>query len=90
MPKAKMRATFCTFIGLAAFKLLCSVCSPKKPEECTYDTLKTKMDSQYGVKKLVLEERYCFYSFKQCEGQSSTVYLAELWKLATTCDWTKA
>ena len=28
-----------------------------------------------------------FYSFKQREGQSLTVYLAELQKLATTCDW---
>ena len=47
----KIRAVFCTFIGSDAFaKLLCSLYSPKKPEECTYDALKTKMDSQYGIK----------------------------------------
>ena len=85
----KMRIAFCTFIGSDAFKLLCSLCAPKKPEECTYNILKTKMDSHYSVKKLVLAERYRFYSFKQREGQSLTVYLAELRKLAITCDWTE-
>lgn len=34
-------------------------------------------------------ERYCFYSCKQQEGQSLPVYLAELWRLAATCDWTE-
>ena len=46
----KMRAAFCTFIGPDAFKLLCSLCPLKKPEECTYDALKTKLDTQYGVR----------------------------------------
>ena len=64
----KMRAAFCTFIGSDAFKLLCSLCAPKKPEECTYDALKTKLDAQYGIKRLVLVERYHFYNYKQTEG----------------------
>ena len=66
----KMRIAFCTFIGSDAFKLLCSLCAPKKPEECTYNILKTKIDSHYSVKKLVLAERYRFYSFKQREEGS--------------------
>ena len=40
----KMRAAFCIFIGSDAFKLLCSLCAPKKPEECMYSPLKTKLD----------------------------------------------
>ena len=85
----KMRAVFCTCIGSNAFKLLCSLCAPKKPEECTYETLKAKMDVQYGVKQLVLAEHYRFYKCKQQEGQSLAMYLAKLRKLAITCDWTE-
>ena len=40
----KTSAALCTFIGSDAFKLLCSLCSPKKPEECTY---KTDIRNQY-------------------------------------------
>ena len=47
------------------------------------------MVTQYGVKKLVLAEQYRFYNCKQQEGQSLAMYLAELQKLATTCDWTE-
>ena len=47
------------------------------------------MDAQYDVKRLVLAERYRFYKCKQQEGQSLAIYLAELRKLAVTCDWTE-
>ena len=83
----KKRAAFCTYIGSNAFKLLCTLCALKKPEECTYDALKMKLDAQYGVKRLVLVERYHFYNYKQADGQSLTDYLAELRHLAATCDW---
>ena len=71
------------------FKLLCSLCAPKKPEECMYDALKMKLDAQYGVKRLVLVERYHFYNYKQTDGQSLTDYLAEPHRLSATCDWTE-
>ena len=71
------------------FKLLCSLCAPKKPEECMYDTMKMKLDAQYGVKRLVLVERYHFYNYKQTNGQSLTDYLAELCQLSAICDWTE-
>ena len=82
----KKRAAFCTYIDSATFKLLCSLCAPKKPEELTFDQLKAKLDSQYGTKKLVLVERYRFYNCKQWEGQSLTDYIAELRRLAITCE----
>ena len=41
----EMLTVFCTFIGSDVLKLLCSLCSTKKPEECAYDDLKTKIDS---------------------------------------------
>lgn len=84
-----MRAAFLTSIGSSTLKLLCRLCAPKKPEECTYANLKEKLNSQFGVKKLVLAERHHFYNYKQREGQALTAYLAELLKLATTCDWSE-
>ena len=86
---SKMRAAFYTSIGSDAFKLLCSLCAPNKPEDCSYEALKTKLDAQYGVKRLVLVERYHFYNYKQTDSQSLTDYLAELRRLAATCDWTE-
>ena len=82
-----MRAVFCTFIGSDTFKMLCNLCALKTPEESTYDALKTKLDTQYGVKKLILVECYHFYNYKQTDGQSLTDNLAELRRLS--CDWTE-
>ena len=88
--EAKKRAAFCTYVGSETFTLLCSLCAPGKPEDKTYEDLKEKLDKQYGVKKLVLAERYRFYSYKQSKTQSLTDYVAELRKLALTCDWNEA
>ena len=66
--EAKQRAALCTYIDSSTFKLLCSLCAPKKPEELTFAQLKAKLDGQYGTKKLVLAERYRFYNYKQQEG----------------------
>ena len=85
----KKCAAFLTFIDSSSFKLLCSLCAPTKPEDCEYRTLKEKLDSQYGVKKLVLAERHRFYNYKQREGQTLSNYLVELRKLAASCDWTQ-
>ena len=71
------------------FKLLCSLCAPKKPEECMYDALKMNLDAQYEVKRLVLVECYHFYNYKQTDSQSLTDYLDELHRLSATCDWTE-
>ena len=86
---SKKRAAFLIFIDSNSFKLLCSLCAPTKPEECSYTTLKEKLNKQYGVKKLVLAERHRFYNYKQQEGQKLSDYLAELRKLVATCDWSE-
>ena len=88
--EAKKRAAFCTYIGSETFTLLCPLCTPGKPEDKTYEALKEKLDKQYGVKKLVLAEHYHFYLYKQSKTQSLTDYVAELHKLALTCDWNEA
>ena len=86
--EAKKRAAFCTYIDSATFKLLCSLCAPRKPEELNLEELQSKLDAQFGTKRLVLAECYRFYRYKQLEGQSLADYIAELRHLAVTCDWT--
>ena len=86
--KAKKRAAFCTYIDSATFKLLCSFCAPRKPEELNLEELQSKLDAQFGTKRLVLAERYRFYRYKQLEGQSLADYVAKLRHLVATCDWT--
>ena len=60
LPKVKtlyIKCVLCsvaTYIRLDGFKLFCSLCTPKKPEQCSDESLKAKMDSQHGIKKLVL------------------------------------
>ena len=71
-------------------KLLCSLCTPEKPEDCTFVDLKQKLDEQFGVKKLVLLERYNFYRYRQSEDQSLTEYLLELQRLSLSCEWPEA
>ena len=85
----RKHAAFCTFIDSETFKLLCTLCTPKKPEECTYVELKNKLKKQFGTKKLVLAESYHFYAYKQHERQSLSDYLAELRRLALTCQWSE-
>ena len=69
---------------------LSHICAPGKPEENDYETLKKKPDRQFGIKKLVLAECFCFYSYKQSKTQSLTDYVAELCKLVLICDWNEA
>ena len=85
--EVKQQAAFCTYIDSSTFKLLCSLCAPNKPEELSLEQLLTKLDAQFGTKKLVLAERYRFYSYKQQEGQSLSEYIAKLRHLAASCDW---
>ena len=46
----KRCSAFCTCIGSEAFKLLCSLRVLKKPKECTYETLKAKMERNMASK----------------------------------------
>ena len=51
--------------------------------------MKDKLNKQFGTKKLVLAECYHFYAYKQQDNQSLSEYLAELRRLASTCEWSE-
>ena len=75
------------YIDSVTFKLLCSLCAPKKPEELTFEAMKAKLDSQYGTKKLVLAEISILQL--QRDRQSLPDYNVELRRLAITCEWSE-
>jgi len=85
----KKQAAFYTYIDSTTFKLLCSLCALKKPEELTLEQLQSKLYAQFGTKKLVLAKCYQFYNYRQHEGQSLTDNIAELRHLAASCDWSE-
>jgi len=77
------------YTDFTTFKLHCSLCALKKPKELTLEQLQSKLDAQFGTKKLVLAERYQFYNYRQYKGQSLTDYIAKLRHLVATCDWSE-
>ena len=66
-----------------------SLCAKETRRKLPFEQLKAKLDSQYGIEKIVLAERYRFYNYKQREGQSFTDYISKLRQLATTCEWSE-
>ena len=66
----KKRAVFCTLIGSdLTFKLLCTLCTPKRPEEETYDDLRTKAQQTVWSKETRLGRTLPFL-FVQTAGQT--------------------
>ena len=67
-----------------AYKLLSNLCAPKKPKfKDICDTLKKHFPPQ----PVKIAERYRFYNRKQAEGESVADYLAQIWQLASTCQF---
>jgi len=62
--EAKQCAALSTYIDYATFKLLCGLCTPKKPEKLTFTQLNAKLNGHYGSKKLLLAKCYVFYNYK--------------------------
>ena len=50
--RERQRAALCMCIGSDTFKLLCSLCSPLKPEECDYEDLESKLDDHVWCEEI--------------------------------------
>jgi len=89
--KVKMPQTRCKLLSVHSLDQTpssCYVACVLPTNQRTVDTMISKwsLDTQNGVKRQVLVERYHFYNYKQTDGQSLTDYLAELRHLSATCD----
>ena len=83
----KKVAVLLSTVGDATYDLLRDLCSPDKPNTKSFDELVTLLTNHLQPKPTVIAERYKFYQRNQLSGETVTVYIAELRKLAKTCDF---
>ena len=62
-------------IGPPAYKLLCSLVAPKKPDKKSYYELVAAMEKHHNPE---IVQRYRFNGHSRMEGESITTYLTEL------------
>ena len=61
--------------------------APKKPGELTYDETKEKLRAHFKPKPIKIAERFRFYKRQQQQAEMMAEYVAELRRLATTCEF---
>ena len=83
----KQTAIFMTAIGSKTYGLLKSLIAPEKATSKTFKQLHEVLLKHLDPAKIEIAERYKFYERKQGKGESLKKYIAELRKLAETCNF---
>ena len=83
----KRRAILISVIGAKAYDVLSDLCSPASPSAKTYTELSTILKSHFAPKRLVIAERYRFHSCNQAPGETVSTFVANLKRLAATCNF---
>lgn len=83
----KKVATFLTVMGPKTFNLFRALVQPKKPGEFTYAQIVTTLTAHFSPKPLLIAERFRFYKRNQEEGETVTMFVAALRKLAEHCEF---
>ena len=76
-----------THLDAATYKLLKTQVAPAKVGDKTYDQLKKVLSDHFSDKPIVIAERFVFYQRFQKQGESVSDFVAELRKLAFTCEF---
>ncbi|XP_071574685.1 uncharacterized protein [Temnothorax nylanderi] len=74
-----------TLIGGEAYGVLKDLLAPTLPITLTFERLRSELESHYSPKRLVIAERYKFYSAMQETNEDVKVYVARLKNLAKHC-----
>lgn len=83
----KLVPTFLSMIGPKTFNLLRNLLQPAKPGSKTYKDIVVTLTNHFSSKPLVIAERFWFHRRNQEEGESVTMFVAALRKLAKYCDF---
>ena len=83
----RRKTCFLTLIGAPAYKLLGSLIAPDKPADKTYNDLVAVMKQHYCPKTIAVVQRFKFNSRVRQTGESVAVYVAELRRLANSCNY---
>lgn len=83
----KKVSVFLTLIGGEAYSVLKDLLAPILPSTKTYDVLKEQLLKQYAPKRLIIAERYKFYSAIQESEEDVKTFAIKLKNLAKHCEF---
>lgn len=72
-------------LGIKVYKILRDLCHPVLPKDKKYVELIELLKKHYCIKKSLFRERTKFYCAKQLRGESITLWITRLKKLAVDC-----
>ncbi|CAI5694547.1 unnamed protein product [Oreochromis niloticus] len=78
---------FLSVIGPKTFNLLRSLLQPAKPGNKSFTEIVDTLTKHFSPKPLVIAERFRFHKRNQEEGESVTMFVASLRKLAEHCEF---
>ena len=76
---------FLTVVGVPTYGLLRNLLAPANPRSKTFAEITAVLKAHFEPKPLVIAERFHFHRRNQLSGESVTVYVAELRRLANNC-----
>ena len=74
-------------IGSKTYSLLRSLTAPDLPQSKSLDALVKMLKDHFEPKPLLIAERFYFHRRDQAVGETISEYVAELRRLATTCEF---
>ncbi|KAK8770812.1 hypothetical protein V5799_012723 [Amblyomma americanum] len=90
VPEGDRVHAFLNIIGPSTYSLLKSLVAPELPSAKSFEVLKKPLGDHLSPKPSVIGEREKFHRRQQVEDESISDYVAELRKLARTCDFGSA
>ena len=76
-----------TLVGGTVYGVLRNLLSPNKPQDKTFDELKKELKGHYAPEHSEIAERFRFHKRNQLSTESLSQYVAELKKLASSCNF---
>ena len=83
----KKASVLLTVIGAKNYGIIRSLVTPILPREKTFEELANVLKAHFQQKPLLIAERYRFYQRTQAIGESVQDYVADLRRLAITCEF---
>ena len=83
----KQRAILLSCCGASTYRLIKNVLAPNRPTDVPFDVIVTQMRTHFHPTPSETVQRYLFYSRTRRAGESVSMYVAELKKLAEFCNF---
>ena len=78
---------FLSAVGGTTYGLLRNLLAPTSPKDKSFDEIVKVLKAHFEPKPVVIAERFHFHRRDQAPAETVAVYVAELRRLATTCDF---